>query len=42
MLELSAAALTPAWRKASTWSCISAISGETTTAVPGRQSAGIW
>ena len=32
--ELSAAARTPAWRNASTWSFISAISGETTTPIP--------
>ena len=29
-------------QSAATWSCISAISGETTTAVPGRSSAGSW
>ena len=29
-------------RSASTWSCISAISGEITTPTPGRTSAGIW
>ncbi len=40
--ELSAAARTPACVSAATWSCISAISGETTTAVPSRSSAGIW
>ena len=40
--ELSAAALTPAWRSASTWSRIRAISGETTMPTPGRQMAGIW
>ena len=40
--ELSAAARTPAWRSASTWSFISAISGETTTPIPGRSSAGSW
>ena len=27
---------------ASTWSCMSAISGEMTTPTPGRTSAGIW
>jgi len=40
--ELSAAARTPAWRSASTWSFISAISGDTTTPTPGRSSAGSW
>ena len=38
--ELSAAAATPAWRRASTWSRIKAISGETTTATPVRHNAG--
>ncbi len=41
-VELRQAALTPSWISASTWSCISAISGETTTAQPGRSRAGIW
>jgi hypothetical protein len=40
--ELRKAAFTPSWRSAATWSCISAISGETTTAVPSRSSAGNW
>jgi hypothetical protein len=40
--EFRKAARTPSWRSASTWSCISAISGETTMPVPGRSSAGIW
>ena len=40
--ELRAAARTPFWTSAATWSCISAISGETTTAAPGRTSAGTW
>ena len=40
--ECSAPAATPSWRSAATWSSISAISGEITTAVPGRHSAGTW
>ena len=40
--ELRKAARTPACSSASTWSCISAMSGETTTPTPGRSSAGIW
>jgi ATP-dependent DNA helicase RecQ len=32
----------PRWRNATTWSCITAISGETTIAVPSRNSAGSW
>jgi hypothetical protein len=38
--EFSVAARTPACRRASTWSFINAISGETTTPSPGRSSAG--
>ena len=38
----TAAACTPTARSAATWSSISAISGDTTTAVPSRNSAGIW
>ena len=41
-VELRKAARTPSWRSASTWSCISAISGETTMPVPSRSSAGTW
>jgi hypothetical protein len=41
-VELRKAARTPSFRSAPTWSCISAISGETTMPVPGRSSAGIW
>ena len=41
-VELRNAARTPACRSAATWSCISAISGETTMPVPSRSSAGIW
>jgi hypothetical protein len=37
--ELRYAARTPAWPSAATWSCISAMSGETTTAQPSRSSA---
>ena len=40
--ELRKAARTPASFSASTWSCMSAMSGETTTPVPARTSAGIW
>ncbi len=40
--ECSAAAATPTWRSAATWSSISEMSGETTTPVPSRSSAGIW
>ena len=40
-VELRKAARTPAWRSASTWSCMSAMSGEITTPVPARASAGI-
>ena len=40
--ELMNSAAIPSARSASTWSYISAISGETTTPVPGRTSAGIW
>ena len=32
----------PSSFRAATWSCISAISGDTTTAQPSRSSAGIW
>jgi hypothetical protein len=39
---LRQAALTPASRSAATWSCISAIRGETTMPQPSRISAGIW
>ena len=41
-VELRNAARTPSAASASTWSCISAISGEMTTPVPGRTSAGTW
>jgi len=41
-LELRKAAFTPSWMSASTWSCISAISGDTTMPTPCRSSAGIW
>jgi len=41
-VELRYSARTPFSRSASTWSCISAISGDTTTPVPGRTSEGIW
>ena len=40
--ELRNAARTPSARSASTWSCMSAISGEITTPTPSRTSAGIW
>ena len=40
--RVEAAARTPACRSAATWSCISAISGETTMPVPSRSSAGSW
>ena len=36
------AARTPSWARAATWSCISAISGETTTVSPSRHKAGTW
>jgi hypothetical protein len=41
-VEFRKAARTPTSSRASTWSCISAISGETTTPTPSRTSAGIW
>ena len=41
-VELRNAARTPSADSASTWSCIRAMSGETTTPVPGRTSAGTW
>ena len=41
-LEFRTSAATPSSARAVTWSCISAMSGETTIAVPGRASAGIW
>jgi hypothetical protein len=41
-VELRKSARMPSWRSACTWSCMSAISGEMTTPVPGRTSAGIW
>jgi len=41
-VELRKAARTPAWRNAATWSCMSAISGETTMPVPARAMEGIW
>ncbi len=41
-VELRNAARTPAWVSAATWSCMSAISGETTMPVPARAMAGIW
>jgi hypothetical protein len=41
-VEFRKAARTPTSASASTWSCISAISGETTTPTPSRSSAGIW
>jgi hypothetical protein len=41
-VELSAAARTPLCRSPLTWSCISAISGETMMPVPSRSIAGIW
>jgi hypothetical protein len=40
--EVSAAALIPNASAARIWSCISAISGEITSAVPFRASAGTW
>jgi hypothetical protein len=40
--ELRKAARTPSCCSASTWSCISAISGDTTMPVPRRSSAGTW
>jgi hypothetical protein len=40
--ECSAAAATPSSARAATWSSISEMSGETTTAVPARNSAGTW
>ena len=40
--ELMKAAFRSSARSASTWSCISAISGETITPVPVRTSEGIW
>ncbi len=40
--ELRNSARTPASRSAATWSCISAMSGDTTTPTPSRTSAGIW
>ena len=39
-VELRNPARTPSARNASTWSCISAMSGDTTTPVPGRTRAG--
>jgi hypothetical protein len=41
-VELRKAARTPTSASASTWSCIRAISGETTTPVPARRRAGTW
>ncbi len=41
-LEFRKAARTPSSRIAATWSCISAISGETTTPSPARTMAGTW
>ncbi|CPU66595.1 Uncharacterised protein [Mycobacteroides abscessus] len=41
-MELRNAARTPSAARASTWSCMRAMSGETTTPVPGRTRAGIW
>ena len=41
-LELRKAAATPASRSADTWSCISAISGDTTMPGPRRSSDGSW
>ena len=41
-VELRNAARTPSWVRAATWSCIRAMSGETTMPVPGRSSAGSW
>ena len=41
-VELRKPARTPSTFSASTWSCMSAISGEMTTPVPSRTSAGIW
>jgi hypothetical protein len=40
--EVSAAARIPKPEADRIWSCISAISGEMTKAVPGRASAGTW
>ena len=40
-VELRNPARTPAVRRASTWSCMSAISGEITIPVPGLTMAGI-
>ena len=41
-VEFKKAAATPASRSAFTWSSMSAISGETTSATPSSTSAGIW
>jgi hypothetical protein len=41
-VELRNVARTPSCFSAATWSCMSAISGETTSAVPSRSSAGSW
>ncbi len=41
-VEFRKPARTPTLRSASTWSCMSAISGETTTPTPARTRAGIW
>jgi hypothetical protein len=41
-LEFRKSAAAPTSFSALTWSCIRAISGDTTMATPGRSSAGIW
>ncbi len=41
-VELRKPARTPSSLSASTWSCIRAIKGDTTTPTPGRTSDGIW
>ena len=41
-VALMAMPRTPTSASASTWSCISAISGDTTTPTPSRSMAGIW
>ena len=41
-VEFQYAARTPSSRNASTWSCMSAMSGDTTMPTPGRSSAGSW
>ena len=41
-VELRKAARSPTFAIASTWSFMSAMSGETTSVVPPRRRAGIW